>query len=468
MRNLLLSAFALLLVVSHVCAQKKAFAEYEKRRTRVLAENGQRHLELGSWARDAGLVPQATAEFLLAVEVAEGRNPGALKVLSIMRSLDERFWTKHRKHPGKALLRQYDKKARKARRDDRAGHFKVAQYAHAHDMQVEALRDYTALVGDRDEALEVDGRGRIVLDVGAIPQDISARLLEKAVEVDQQLYVRDAELPGLPDASKIHECSTEELRVRGTLDKQRVEQLHALGTALLPLLEEHVGGRPVERVKVFVFATRAEYAVYLAANAMQRYDNAGGFADYGAQQAIVCAEGCDEQGLHGLFLHELAHLYDYQVAPAAFPSWYREALAESIGGRGAFAFDGKQLKLGGAMDSARRAQLANGIDAFSARQLLADDAGALFGADAQRAKRFYVEAWGFYEFLQRGAGENVAERLAVWEAMCRGKAVGAQPRQSGERRRTLDEREARELFDGMFGSQLDELEQAFKAWARGD
>ena len=468
MRDLLVGVLVLALAAVSLGAQQKARAEFERRRTRALAENGQRHLELGSWARDAGLVPQATSEFLLAVEVAEGKNPGALRVLGIMRSLDERFWTKKRKRPGKALLRQYTKRARKAREKDRAGRWKVARYAHGHDLDAEALREFTALVGDRDEALEVDGRGRIVLDVGAIPTDISERILAKAVKVEEQLYVQDEELPGLPDASKIHEVSTVELRVRGTIDKGRVVALHALGTALLPQLEEHVGGRPVERVKVFVFATRAEYGVYLAANAMQRYGKAGGFADYGAQQAIVCAEGCDDTGLQGLFLHELAHLYDYQVAPAAFPSWYREALAESIGGRGAFSFDGAQLTLGGAMNATRRQQLANGIDAFSVRRLLADDAGALFASDVARAQRFYVEAWGFYEFLRTSAGEGVAARLDVWEAMCRGKAVGAQPRRPGERKRTLDEREARELFEGMFGAELDDLERRFKDWARGD
>jgi hypothetical protein len=459
------SVLTTLLAALPLTAQDAA-ADYQRLRTKVLAENGQRHLQLGSWARDQGLVPQATAEFLLAVEVAEGKNPGAITVLGIMRKLDESFWTQRKKRPSRALLDEFDKRARRALRDDREGRFKVAHLAHVRKLEVEALRDYRALVGDEDEALQVDDKGRIVLDVGTVPEEISARILANAVKIDQRSYPRDEELRGLPDAATIHECDSPGLRVRGTIPAEQIADLHALGQALLPHLEERLGGRPAQRVRVFVFGTRAEYAAYLAANALQRFEHSGGFADYVPQQAIVCAEGCDETRLRGLFLHELTHLYDYQFAPASLPSWYVEAFAETVGGPGAWRWQNGRFEVTGRMSAELRQMLAASLDGFSLRELLTTDVGALWAADPDRARRFYVLAWGVLEFLRFGAGENVAGRFAAWESMCRGKAVGAKPREPGAKRQSPNAAEARQLFEDMFGAQLEDLQRAFVAWAR--
>ncbi len=467
MRHRLLAALTFVLSVVPVTAQGSALAEYEQLRTKALAENGQRHLRLGSWARDQGLVPQATSEFLLAVEVAEGKNPGAITVLGIMRSLDDRFWTERKQRPSRALLDAYEQRAKKAQKEDHAARLKYAKFAATRKLEDQALRDYRALIGEVDEALEVDAKGRIVLDGGTVPADLSAKLLAQAVRVEEKQYLRDEALAGLPDATPIHERASPELRIRGTLPAERIVDLHCIGQALLPQLEQRCGGRPVQRVQVFVFALRAEYATYLAANAMQRFTNAGGFADYGAQQAIVCAEGCDDVALRGLFLHELAHLYDYQVAPTALPSWYREAFAESIGGPGAYEWQDGKLQLGGVMSAAHRARLKQDLDKFSLRELLDADVGALWVSDVGRAQRFYLEAWGFLEFLRNGAGKETADRFEAWESMCRGKALGAGLRQPGKRERVLDEGEARAAFVRLFGDRLHELERDFRDWVGG-
>ena len=55
--------------------------------------------------RDAGLVAQATAEFLRAVEVADDRHPGALKVLAIMQNLEDRFWKRTLEDPSPGMIR---------------------------------------------------------------------------------------------------------------------------------------------------------------------------------------------------------------------------------------------------------------------------------------------------------------------------------------------------------------------------
>jgi hypothetical protein len=468
MRTVLRVLFLAALSIVPLAAQDAARVEFERQRTRALAENGQRHLQLGSWARDQGLVPQATAQFLLAVEVAEGKNPGAIQVLGIMRSLDERFWTQKRERPSRALLDQFDKRARRALREDREARWKVAKLAHGRKLEAEALREFRALVGAVDEALEIDAKGRIVLDVGTVPEDVSSRILENAVTIDERRYPVDEVMVGLPDAATIHERASPELRIRGTIAPERIADLHALGLALLPKIEDRIGGRPVERVRVFVFATRAEYATYLAANALQRFARASGFADYGPQQAIVCADGCDEQGLRGLFLHELVHLFDWQVSPTALPSWYTEGFAESIGGPGAWRWEGGRLELGGTMSADLRQRLVAGIDAFDLRALVSADVGTLWVEDEARARRFYVEARGFLEFLRTGAGDAVAQRFAAWEAMCRGKALGAKPRQPGTKPPYPDAQEARRVFEDMFGAQFAELQRGFVAWARDD
>ena len=58
-------------------------------RQRLFFQTGHRHLELGLWCRDKGLVAQASMQFIAAVEASEHRHPGAERVLSIMRSLGE-------------------------------------------------------------------------------------------------------------------------------------------------------------------------------------------------------------------------------------------------------------------------------------------------------------------------------------------------------------------------------------------
>ena len=57
------------------------------------------HIKLGIWCRDAGLPPQATAEFLRAVEVSEGQHPLAIKLVDIMLAWGDKFWKYVQKKP---------------------------------------------------------------------------------------------------------------------------------------------------------------------------------------------------------------------------------------------------------------------------------------------------------------------------------------------------------------------------------
>ena len=46
---------------------------------------GKRHLDIGLWARDIGIVPQATTQILRADAASQGKHPGARTVLNVMR-----------------------------------------------------------------------------------------------------------------------------------------------------------------------------------------------------------------------------------------------------------------------------------------------------------------------------------------------------------------------------------------------
>src|SRR5882672_11458277 len=93
-------------------------ADFAARRTKLLIECGQRHLELGLDCRDKGLTTQAAEQFVLAVEVSERQNTGANAVLSLMRQYDDKFWKKTAPKPSPARREAYAKKASDVRRDN--------------------------------------------------------------------------------------------------------------------------------------------------------------------------------------------------------------------------------------------------------------------------------------------------------------------------------------------------------------
>src|SRR5262245_62828947 len=106
-----LLTLGLLAAASAQTASEMIATDYLRKRDDALAEAGQRHLQLGSWARKQGLVPQATAQFVAAVDVSKGKNPGAQTVLGIMRSYGDAFWTKKRTRPPRAMLLDYERRA---------------------------------------------------------------------------------------------------------------------------------------------------------------------------------------------------------------------------------------------------------------------------------------------------------------------------------------------------------------------
>jgi hypothetical protein len=424
--------------------------EYERRRDDELAEAGQRHLRLGSWARDQGLVPQATAQFLAAVDVSKGKCPGATTVLSVMRAYGDAFWTKKRQRPPRALIAEFERRAAAVDKDDRKAHRELAQRAlkaRRQDASKEHWLEVLRLGGE----LEVDPKGVWRLDGERVPDELAEWLQQQTTRVNGDRPVFEAAgggAPRLPDA-KEHAC--DKLAVRTDLPGDASKELHALGVALWPHLQERLDGAPTRRLRLFVFHKRSDYAAYLKARGREADAVAPGLTDYGTSQTLVCAEGLAPEDVHALVLHELSHLFFFHVAPAAMPAWYAEGFAETFGGQDTFAWDGKKLTVGGLLRRDR-------IDDLKQNPIPVADLVAggghdvLYGQDRQRAHRFYAASWALQRFLLDPACQWNA-RFLHFEQKCRGQVLAST--------QACDA-----VFQSLFGQDLAKMQEAFTTFLR--
>ncbi len=434
--------------------------EFLQRRAQQRIRSGGRHLDLGMKCRKQGLVSQAAAEILLAVEVSEGRNEAANRALARMRSRDDRFWRRRSAKPSRARLDAYAKKAEKIRRSNLEDQLELAAWAHRKGLADEAVAEYGAVLRALDRALDVDARGRIRTPVGRIPAEPSARILPDAVTINGQRYLRDAFLERLPPDREVFEVATEGLRTRSVTSLEEARAMHALCTALLPHLERDLGGRPTRRPTVFVLGDRESYSACLPAAGFEPDAAAEGVTDNVTMTALVCSEGLSADRVQALALHELTHVFQHGVSPTVMPSWYTEGLADTWGGQGTFGWDGRELQVGGLMSRHRIAPLLEPGGLLPLVDLLAADVLTLWEADPETALSFYAQAWALVRFLRTGAGPDVAARFEDWENACRGAALGAE----AGRARNRDASAATELFLESFGAELDTLEEAFLAW----
>lgn len=439
---------------------------FEKRKRKALLDAGQRHLEIGVWCRDQGLVQQATAEFIRAVEVSEGRHPGAQKLLAVMRQYDERFWKKQRKNPPAGLLAVYDRKAEKAALDEQTDRLDLAAFAQQGGLADEAIAEYTDLLRRLDAPLSFDGKERIVLPGGTVPEGPSARIKAAAISVKDaagaaRLWVRDEFLARLPEVKEISEAAAPRVRVRTQRGADEAADLLALAQALLPRLEEDTGGRPTRRMNVFVFADRKTWGSYLDAAKISGRKLASGLAVSGDFTALVCAEGHDADAVRGIVLHELSHLFDFGVTRAVMPSWYREGFAETYGATGTFSWTDGKLTIGGLLEKRLLDDLRADGALIPLAELFAANAYDLLAADKARGHRFYAESWAVMRYLRSGVDVALTDAFRVWELGCRGGAAGAEIGKPDSRNETP----ACDLFrTQVLGERLPEIDKAFRAW----
>ncbi len=436
-------------------------ADFEKRRDKVLAEAGQRHLRLGSWARDAGLVPQATAQFLRAVEISRGKNPGAQTVLAYMRGLGDAFWKTPRKRIPKATLAEFDKRAAANEAKTRKDHLDLATRASASKLLDEAKEHFRSVLELGGE-LECDAKGVWKIDGKRIDDELAEWLKGQSTKDQAGRAVFEAAGAAAPRLQGLTVHEDEQLQVRTDLPGAVAGQLHALGSALLPHLRERLQGAPTRRLVLTVFARHADYVAYLTARGMANYAVGTGLADGGTFQTLVSAhratgEMLGDAELHALVLHELSHLYFFGVAPAGMPDWYSEGFAESFGALGTFVWDGATLTVGGKLPAehlaAARPNMLPLRLFFDARALI------LLGTDRDKATAYYAQCWALHRYLRQ---EDCPwrERFEFFEAKCRGQVLGA-PQQG---RSVPDPAPAGVQFLRLFGEDLDRLDAAFAEW----
>lgn|GEM_PF-3034550 len=442
--------------------------ERDLARARALFANAQRgikleasaaHMKLGIWCRDAGLPPQATAEFLRAVEVSEGQHPLAIKLVDIMRTWGDKFWKYVQKKP-KAILDTYEKKARQVELDMQRQRMKLARDAIKADLLEEGYGEYGAVVRLTDLPLAFDANGQVLIEAGKIPADVSARMKAEAITIDGKLYLRDAFLALTPEVTEVFEADGERLRVRSAASAEQAKDVHAIATALLPVLEAETDGRPTRKMQLFVFKDRATYGTWCKAAGREGFAAASGLADGATFTAVVCAEDLPPESVRGMCLHELTHLYQYGVTPAVMPSWYAEGFAETFGGDGTFTWADGKLAAGGMMSAGRLAAIRADGAYLPLADLLKGNALKLLIAARAKGASFYTQSWAFLRWLRTAAPPDVTARFQRWEPVCRGAALGAEagkPRQE-------DVLPSTAAFQQEFGADLGKLEAGFRAW----
>ncbi|MGE0191072.1 MAG: hypothetical protein AB7T63_03430 [Planctomycetota bacterium] len=437
-----------------------ARTELDRMREAMLQEAGTQMAKVGVWCRDAGLVAQATTSFLRAVEVSEGRNAWAVRILALMQSLDEAFWPKRLKKPSPGMVRGYTKRMQAAEEDLAKARWKLAKWADKKGLVHEAYKTYREHVLSLDIPLEAGDDGLIATPQGKIPKEHSEKLLERAIRINGRLAVRDATLELLGDIQTIFLAANNEAVVRSESSMEQASGLLALVTALVPFLEADMGGRPTRPLRVLVFAKRSTFESWCDQAGLGGHKQATGVADSKTWATVICGEGLSEETLQGIVLHECTHLFQYGVSPAVMPSWYNEGVAETYGAPGTFTWDGKKLEVGGPQDAERvRAQAADGAW-IPFERFLTDDAMTLITRDDGSSHAFYLQSWAFVRWLRTAAGKDIAERFEQFELLARGSGAGAQAGQH----RSHDAKAASELFTRTVGPDVRTLETDFRAW----
>ena len=438
-------------------ARDQDLADWRKKRKNLYWQAGQRHLVLGSWCRKFGLVPQATTQFLRALEVSEGENDNPRIVLGYMRSLGDKFWLGELKRPSKKLLADYATRAQNEERTTRVEKLRLAQQALMIREVEEAKKLYLDLVQHSEKLPVYDDKGRIKLEEGHVPAEIAKQIAITQVTVNGQKVVRDEALERVPKLDDLREIASEQLVLRSDIDEKRCADLHTVASALLPQLEDFLDGRPHRRMSLIVFKSKGSYDAYLHATGRAGAEAARGICDYGAFTTLVCAEGLADPDLHALALHELSHLFFYGTAPAVMPDWYAEGFAETFGGQGTFTWDGKKLVLGGLLRADRLQDLKKAP--LPLEEMLNADALHQLTADRDKGLRFYAQSWAFQRYLRGAARPAWRDKFLRWEAQCRGEVVGAVPGKISH-----NGAEANQRFRSLFGKQLEEVEKEFLAW----
>jgi len=459
-------ALPILASTGHAVQAEEVRRKYEGALRELGETMAAEQLELASSARKKGLYPQAARELHACLERAG--TPRAAEYLSLMQTRDKEWWQRRpTSKPTASALAAYDRKAGELRERELRSRLELALDVARDGLAETALADARKLLVELDEALEMRG-GRLRALGSTLPADLSERLWAEAVDIDGRRYLKDAFLEALDADERLHEARDELLSVRSQRGVDEARAFHGLARALVPYLEEELASRAHRRLNLFLCASRNLYERYLERTKQTEFRRVSGLADVQRNTAIVVLDDfLDPRDAQACVLHELTHLFMYQVAPTPMPSWYAEGLAEIYGAQGTFTWDGATLTVGGRLPAERIRSLLASDSRFGLSHMLEGDAVHVWtSSGGDRAPEFYTDAWALLTFLREGAGRRAAATLLEWEITCRGDGlVGArQPIEDEKGRWSANVRPAHELFRELFASELAELEDEFAAW----
>lgn len=451
---LLLAAWTFFMAEVRSFPQQAVQRKYEKLAREAGEEAGKRHLALAAWCEGKGLVRQAWDHYQFAAELSRDKVRGkALDALS-------RFDPKPAKNGGVRL--QYRDKLREMNFLDRKDRKKLADFAFAKgtDLEKEALALYRKLVLENDKIPAFDREGRLVLDVGTVPEPVSTNLRQAQgfIAVNRGLCLRTPFLKSLPFIRSVYMEESDAFRVFTRLSADEAKEMHRLGEALLSHLERDFMDRTDRALTLFLFHDRAAYEHYCDAAGFPFYKNSDGFTHPGHSASVVCTRnpaGEELSPLHVrcLLLHEIVHQFHAGIAPSQMPAWYEEGLAETYGGPDTFTWERGGLSVKGMIAPYRIAPLKEPGGLIDLKELLTLTARAVAEADRAETFRFYTQSWAFLRYMRLGAGQEAATSFRSWEERCR--AEGLEPSS------------AQALFMELFGKDLEDLEKGFRRYVNG-
>ena len=99
--------------------------------------------------------------------------------------------------------------------------------------------------------------------------------------------------------------------------------------------------------------------------------------------------------------------------------------------------------------------------------MLAEDALDVWHiGNPEEVRTFYTEAWALLTFLRNHAGKSEAQQLLEWEITCRGQGLERSYVVEQDGSYTYSARPAIELFEQLFGDDINDLDLAFEEWLR--
>lgn len=187
---------------------------------------------------------------------------------------------------------------------------------------------------------------------------------------------------------------------------QVVETAYAYYRYLVPTAHE-----PTERMKIYLFAQRAEWAEFTRRFAGPRSETLlkirnGGYMENG----VAAIEYVAHQTTFPILTHECFHQFLHHCANPRVPAWLNEGLAVVCEGQrwgrvGLREFDPWH-------NPQRRNALAEALqknEIFPLQRLVRMNAGHVVGGSNQKIATYYSQVWALNLFLHNGAGGRYRE-----------------------------------------------------------